>query len=98
MSASEPIPQQLPTHCPICDIELAIDFQCGSYIVLVCGKCGLNIRSFASEPIAAFYDCDGGDGEKSIDLAALLAAKIDREPRKVEIPQFDLDSLGSDLD
>lgn len=96
MPASEPTSQQPPTHCPVCDIEFVIDFQCGSYIVFKCSKCGLNIRSFASEPLAAFYD--EGDDEKSVDLAALLAAKIDREPYKVEIPQFDLDNLSSDLD
>lgn len=88
--------QRPPARCPSCDVELVLDFQCGDYMILKCHKCGLNIRSFPPEPLAAFYD--KGDDKKSVDLAALQAACIDRNPPPVVIPAFSLDELGDDLD
>ena len=96
MEVSAAESQRPPTHCPTCDIELVLAFQCGDYAIFKCFQCGLNIRSFPPEPLTAFYD--EGDDEKSVDLAALQAACIDRKPPQVEIPKFSLDDLGSDLD
>jgi hypothetical protein len=87
--------QPPPTHCPTCDVELVVDFQCGRYIILKCGKCKLNIRSFPPLPLGAFYD--EGFGEGSVDLDALIAEGIDRKPRKIDIPMFDLDALEDGL-
>ncbi len=96
MERSTPEAQSPPTHCPTCNIEFAVDFECGKYVILKCSKCGLTIRSFPPEPLAAYYE--KADGDRTADLARLLAARIDREPPKVEIPMFDLDDLDSDLD
>jgi transcription initiation factor IIE alpha subunit len=86
--------QRAPTQCPICEVDFEVDFACGNYIVFKCPKCGLNIREFGNEPLAAFYE---GDDEKSVDIVELLDAYSDRHPPEIIIPSIDLSALGSDL-
>ena len=93
MGSDQPEVRQPPTRCPLCDIELVVDFECGRYVVFKCSECGLNIRSFPPEPLVAFYE----DSEESVDIDALLAAAVDRAPAEIDIPAFDLDSLGDGL-